>query len=373
MSDDETTVTKSSRDPEELRARLRDWLAGRVDDAGASVGAVSSPEATGMSSESLFFDAAWNSGGGSFVARLAPDPADVPVFPTYDLELQYRVIETVGRHSDVPVPPLRWLETDTDALGVPFFVMERVEGRVPPDIPPYAMGSWVTELGPDGLAALERATVETVAGIHGINPATVDVDFLEFDLPGATPLHRHMENQRRFYEWVCEGAGRRYPTIERTFAWLEQRWPEESPAVISWGDARIGNCMYANDGTHPVAVLDWEMAALAPREIDLGWMCFLHSFFEYLLGQGGIETLPDLLRPDAVAATYRELTGVDVGDLRWAQVYAGLRHAIVMARVHARQVHFDGAEWPDDPDDTFLFAPLLQSMIDGTAWDRGAA
>ena len=31
--DDETTVTKSSRDPEELRARLRDWLAGQVDDA----------------------------------------------------------------------------------------------------------------------------------------------------------------------------------------------------------------------------------------------------------------------------------------------------------------------------------------------------
>ena len=98
-------------------------------------------------------------------------------------------------------------------------------------------------------------------------------------------------------------------------------------------------------------------------------MCFLHSFFEFLLGQAGVETLPDFLRPADVATTYRERTGIDVGDLRWAQCYAGLRHAIVMARVHARSVHFGTAEWPDDPDTTFMFADLLTSMLDGTAWD----
>ena len=108
---------------------------------------------------------------------------------------------------------------------------------------------------------------------------------------------------------------------------------------------------------------------IAPREVDLGWMCFLHSFFEFLLGQGGIDGLPDLLRPRDVASTYRELTGIDVGDLRWSQIYAGLRHGIVMARIHLRQIHFEGAEWPDDPDQTFMFADLLNAMLDGTAWD----
>ena len=32
-----------------------------------------------------------------------------------------------------------------------------------------------------------------------------------------------------------------------------------------------------------------------------------------------------------------------------------------------RQVHFEGAEWPEDPDQTFLFAPLLGAMLDGEA------
>lgn len=369
VATDDTTVTKSSRDPEELRRRLRDWLAVRTGDPNAEIGAVSSPSATGMSSESLFFDATWNDETAALVARVAPDPADVPVFPTYDLEMQYEVIRTVGENSDVPVPPLRWLENDDAALGVPFFVMDRVDGRVPPDIPPYAMGSWVSELTAEDRAAFQRATVGVVAGIHGIDTTAVDTRFLEFDLPGDTPLRRHVENQRQFYEWVCADAGRRYPTLERAFEWLEANWPEETAPAISWGDARIGNCMYANDGVDPVAVLDWEMAGIAPREVDLGWMCFLHDFFQFLLGQGGIDGLPDLLRPADVASTYRELTGIDVGDLRWSQIYAGLRHGIVMARIHLRQIHFEGAEWPDDPDQTFMFADLLNAMLDGTAWD----
>jgi len=364
MADDETTVTKTSRDPDELRAQLEGWLRTRSGDGEARVGAISSPEANGMSSESLFFDATWSGESASLVARLAPDPADVPVFPRYELALQYRVIELVRDRTSVPVPPLRWLEEDPTAVGVPFFVMDRVEGRVPSDIPPYAAGTWVSELDAGERAALRRATVNVVAGIHSIDPAGTDTDFLELPTPGDTPLERHLADQRDFYEWVCDGAQRRYPIIERTFEWLATHPHPGAADAVSWGDARLGNCMYAVDGTDPVAVLDWEMASIAPRDIDLGWLCFLHDFFQHLLGLGGIDGLPDLLRPADVAADYRDATGIDVGDLRWARMYAGLRHAIVMARVHARGVHFGTAEWPDDPDQTILFAGLLDAMLE---------
>ena len=35
------------------------------------------------------------------------------------------------------MPRVHWLELDTAALCAPFFVMDRVEGRVPPDMMPY--------------------------------------------------------------------------------------------------------------------------------------------------------------------------------------------------------------------------------------------
>ena len=73
--------------------------------------------------------------------------------------------------------------------------------------------------------------------------------------------------------------------------------------MLSWGDSRIGNMMYRDFA--PVAVLDWEMAAVAPPEVDLAWMAFMHFFFESMLGKHGMSGLPDLLRP----ATWPPPTG----------------------------------------------------------------
>lgn len=363
-------LTRSSRDPEELRARIERWLAGELGDGAApSVSSVEVPSSNGMSSETLLFDATWIAGGrqqsGSFVARVAPDPGDVPVFPTYDLELQFRVMKLVAENSEVPVPRALWLELDEGPLGAPFFVMERVHGRVPPDVMPYNMGSWLLDADPAEQRALQDASVAVLAGIHSIDRSRLDTRFLEYDAPGDTHLRRHVEHWRRYYDWVRGEA--RYPVLEATFDWLEQHWPaDEGDTVISWGDARIGNMMF--DGFRPVAVLDWEMAGLGPRGIDLGWMVFLHSFFEFIAHQLEMEGMPQFLRAEDVCSTYEEFTGRSVGDLRWYEVYAALRHGIVMARVHARQVHFGEAEPPAEPDDAVMHRPLLEQMLDGSYW-----
>ena len=363
MSDDEIQLIKTSRTPAEVRQRLQAWLAHRTNDRHATVGPLSSPEANGMSSESLFFDATWNGNAGSFVARLAPAAGDVPTLMTYDLKRQYQLIGLIGERSTVPVPELAWLELDPSHLDVPFLVMRKVEGRVPPDIAPYATGGWVVDLGVEGRAKLQKASFCVLAGVHGIDISDGCADFLEFDQPGDTPMRRHIADQRTYYEWVCTDAGRRFPAIERAFNWMEANWPAEQAAAISWGDSRIGNIMYANDGTDPVAVLDWEMAAIAPPALDVGWMCFMHRFFEYLLGLGGLETLPDLFGVADGRQQYGELTGTDVGDLRFEMAYNAMRHAIIMCRIHTRNVHFGTHEWPDDPDDAFMFKGLLEELI----------
>ena len=153
-----------------------------------------------MSSESLFFDAEWNRESGSFVARVAPAASDVPVFPTYDLEKQHRLISLIAAHSDVPVPELRWLELDPAHLDQPFFVMAKVAGRVPPDIPPYPMGGWVRDLEPADQVALQKASVAAMAGIHGIDIADGKADFLEYDSAwrdAAAPPFRRREGLLR--------------------------------------------------------------------------------------------------------------------------------------------------------------------------------
>jgi aminoglycoside phosphotransferase (APT) family kinase protein len=364
------SLKRSTRDPQWLRTRLEIWLARRLPPASApTIGEVRSPSATGMSSETLLFEATWQEGATrqthAFVARVAPDPRDVPVFPRYDLGAQFRLLELVAAHSAVPVPRVRWLEEDPAPLGAPFFVMDRVEGRVPPDVMPYTFGSWVSEASEEERRYMQDACVGVLADLHAIDVRRVDVSFLELDVPGATPLRRHVEHQRRYYDWVR--GERRHPIIEHAFAWLDAHWPrEEGATVVSWGDARIGNMLFR--GFDPVAVLDWEMAALGPRELDLGWFLFLHVFFEDLARQFDLPGLPAFLRSADVARTYEARSGYRVRDLPFFEIYAALRHAVVMARVHARRVHFGEAEWPADPDEVIPHRGVLGRMLDGSWW-----
>ena len=358
---------RSSRDLEVLRDRLSSWLGHQLAiGTRPRISDLSSPSANGMSSETLLFDAKWSEGGvehgGSFVARVEPDADDVPVFPVYDLELQFKILRLVAEHSDVPVPRVRWLETDRDVVGSSFFVMDRVAGRVPPDVMPYTMESWLLDASADEQRALQDASVGVLASLHSIEVDRVDADFLELDVPGSSPLRRHFENQRRYYDFIQEG--RSFGVVERAFAWLEENWPaKEGERVISWGDSRIGNIMY--DGFEPAAVLDWEMAALGPREIDIGWMIFIHIFFQDITEKMGMVGMPDFMRRSDVVARYEKLSGYSPRDMDFFEVYAALRHAIVMARVHARSVHFNGAEWPAEADDVIYHKQVLDKMLEG--------
>ena len=363
-------MKRSTRDPAAQKRALRSWLATRLSaDAAPEISEVTSPQSTGMSSETLLFDARWVEAGvareGSFVARVEPDADDCPVFPVYDLEAQFDLLRLVRERSRVPVPRVRWLERDPRHLGAPFFVMDRVEGRVPPDVMPYTFGSWLSEAAPEERRRLQDASVGVLAELHGIDASSPELDFLEFDLPGDTPLRRHVENQRHYYEWMR--GDRRHPLLERSFEWLELHWPsDEGETVVSWGDSRIGNILY--DGFEPVAVLDWEMAAKGPRELDLGWMVFLHCFFDEIARGAGKPGMPDFMRPADAAASYGALTGHAVRDLEFYQVYAALRHGIVMSRVHARRVHFGEACWPEDVDSVIFHRDTLERMLEGSWW-----
>jgi aminoglycoside phosphotransferase (APT) family kinase protein len=360
----------STRDRDDLHRRLVAWLAGKVDQPQVSELVV--PETNGMSSETLLFEASWRQDGAvrtqPCAARLRPDPANVPVFPVYDLERQFRVMGLVAEHSSVPVPRTLWFEPDAGAIGSPFFVMERVDGVVPPDIMPYPFGSWLSEASPADQERLQRSSVRVLAELHDMDVTAQDVAFLELDRPGATAMRRHVADTAAYYEWVAS-EGARSPLIERTFAWLDDHWPtEEGDAVISWGDARIGNMMFRD--FEPVAVLDWEMAAVGPREVDLAWMIYLHRFLDDLAVQIELPGMPHFMRLDDVTAAYESFTGYRPKDLEFYTLYAALRHAIVMSRVAQRSVLFGEMEMPSDPDDMIMHRATVEQMLDGTYWSR---
>jgi aminoglycoside phosphotransferase (APT) family kinase protein len=220
--------------------------------------------------------------------------------------------------------------------------MERVAGRVPPDMPPYVFGSWVTEASEAERAELERNSVGVLAKLHAIDVSGADAAFLDRPKYGKTPLDQHLAYQREYYDWAREGV--RYPTVDRIFDWLEARRPaDEGPSCLNWGDARIGNMLY--QGVKPVAVLDWEMAALGAPEVDLAWMLYMHEFFRGLAEAAGIANVPDFMSRSAWRSSTRAL-GSRGAHLDYYEVFAALRYAIVSIRTTAAGSRSDRCPHP---------------------------
>ncbi len=362
-----TEIKRTTREPEEVRERLRAWLATHVSDA--EVGELTVPE-NGMSSDTVMFDATWVDDEGrheaELVARLAAPDDAMPAFPDYDLVSQAEVMNLVRSRSEAPVPAVRWIETDPTHLGCEFFVMDREHGVVPPDVMPYPIESFLLDATEEERRRLQDSSVEVLARIHEVpldgDHASSATAFLEYDEPGETALRRHFNRWVGYERWAC--AQHSLEPIDRARQWLEDNWPSRADArepVLSWGDARIGNMMFRD--FRPVAVFDWEMAGIAPRETDLGWMVFLHTFFQDIAEQLGVPGLPEFMTPEGASATYAEAAGVEPLELEWFMVYAAYRHAAIMVRVFDRRIHFGEADADAGGEAAILHRERLEQMI----------
>ena len=360
-------MQRSSRESTNIPKALADWLATLLPgDAEPTVTLHTGIDSNGMSSETLVLDASWTENGerreGEYVARVAPTAEDMPVFQSYRLQDQFDAMRLAARYSDVPVPTVRWMEPTGEVLGTPFFLMDRVEGVVPPDVLPYNFGdNWLFDATAEQQRRLQDSTVAVIAGLHGIPDAAATFSFLEADAVGDSPLRRNLTRTRAWYDHAVVDGGPS-PLIERGLAWLEKNVPTEADTVLCWGDARIGNVLYRD--FEPVGVLDWEMAAVGPREMDLAWLVFAHRVFESIAGVMELPGMPDFLREDDVRATYADLTGVEVGDLSWFQLYDAVQWGIVFMRTGARQVHFGEIEQPDDVESLMHHRGLFEQLLD---------
>ncbi len=157
------------------------------------------------------------------------------------------------------------------------------------------------------------------------------------------------------------------PLLAECFDWLADNFPTEAGGdALSWGDGRIGNMMFRDNEV--VAVLDWEMAGVAPPEVDLGWMSYLHLFFQDLAVDLGAPGLPRMFRPADVVESYAKASGHEPADLTWYIAFAAIRHGAIMRRVTERSIFFGEAEPPDDIDDLIIHRATLRGILDGSYW-----
>ena len=321
-------MAESSLTTPDRLALLLGWLAGQLGADDLRLVEEPRPASNGSSNETAMLRCGWTDADGraverGFVARTAPRAEGL--FLTYDLRKQYLTMAALA-DTDVPVPALVGFG-GAEVLGEEFYVMEAAPGEAPPDLPPYTTTGWLLEADPADQRRAHDRTLEVMARIHRLDITGLDLGFMTPD--GGRGLDAQLDDTERWYRWAA--GDRPQPTMAAVLAWLRANVPTDLPAEgLNWGDARFGNVLY--EDFEPVCVLDWEMAAIGPAEVDLGWWWFMNRY--YTEGTG-VPPLPGFPSEADARAHYEAALGRPLRDMRFYEVLAGFRFGIIFIRAAA--------------------------------------
>jgi aminoglycoside phosphotransferase (APT) family kinase protein len=155
-----------------VRKTLDSWLPPRLAPAGArsfAISSFSSPDA-GYSGKTVLFTAEWIDLTGrhrteDLVLRMQADSHQL--FTTPDAPRQAEVMQRLGAHG-IPVPHIVGIERDASVLGSPFYLMRRVHGRTPSDVPSWHKRGWTAELSASERELLCDNALRELVAVHRV-------------------------------------------------------------------------------------------------------------------------------------------------------------------------------------------------------------
>ena len=258
----------------------------------------------------------------SLVLRKQPGGELLPSAHAVDRE--YRVMAALAA-TGVPVPRMVLFHPERDVVGTPFFVMERVQGRV---FGAYALHG----CDPDERRAMYESMAETMAGLHRVVPTAVGLG--DFGKPG-NYFARQVARWARQWEM---SQTRPNPWLDRLIEWLPDHLPEGEEVAICHGDFRMGNLMFHPTEPRVVAVLDWELSTLGHPLADVAYNAMawrtLPSEYGGLLGLD----LASLGIPDEAAylERYYAVAGREDRAMPFHFAIALFRFAVIFEGIAAR-------------------------------------
>lgn len=265
--------------------------------------------------------------GGEFVLRRPPFGNQVRT--AHDMTREFRVLSALAPVFP-PAPAPRLLCEDDGVLGVPFYLMERrhgvvLRGPAGPD----------TVLPEPTAGALCAAFVDTLAGLHAIDPSRVGLG--GFGRPAGYAARQVAGWTERYAAAETESV----PAMNEVSRRLADVVPADGRGAIIHNDFKFDNVMLAGDDlSRIVAVLDWEMATVGDPLMDLG------TALAYWIEAGDPAPLRAVaMGPTAAAGMwtraeivrrYAERSGLAVERPGFYRAFGLFKLAVIVQQIYAR-------------------------------------
>ena len=240
------------------------------------------------------------------------------------VDREFRILRAL-EHTEVPVPQALFFCEEREVIGTPFYVMERLDGRVMSN---YAL----PEVEASDRASYLFALAETLAVLHRVD--WVGAGLADYGKQGA-----FFERQiaRWTHQWKASKTADN-AHIDFLIEWLPTHIPPGDETTIAHGDFRLGNLMFHPKEPRVIAVLDWELSTLGHPLADVAYSSLPWltdpDVFEGLRGFDlaalGLPTQLDYL------AAYAGASGRTDPVLPFHHAFSLFRFSVILAGITAR-------------------------------------
>ncbi|XP_038897612.1 probable acyl-CoA dehydrogenase IBR3 [Benincasa hispida] len=282
------------------------------------------------------------SGASSMRYVLRKKPPGILLQSAHAVEREFQVLRALGDHTQVPVPKVVCLCSDSSVIGTPFYIMEYLDGRIFLD--PKLEG-----VAPETRRAIYLEASKSLASLH-----SVDVNAIGLGKYGRPENYCKRQIERWAKQYISstsEGKVDGNPKMFALIDWLRAHIPSEDSSGVAaglvHGDFRIDNLIFHPFEDRVIGILDWELSTVGNQMCDVAYFCLpyildLHSDLPNTAnGFNNIGTLDGIPSLAEYLAHYCSVAGkpwpfsawkfyVAFSIFRGAAIYAGIYSRWIM-------------------------------------------
>ncbi len=261
-----------------------------------------------------------------FVLRKPPFGANIK--SAHDMGREYKVLSLLEPvYSKIP-KPIIFCE-DSDVIGAPFYIMERVEGII------------LRNKIPDGLnltAAhfnkLSNQIIENLVDLHNLELEKSDL--ISLGKPDGY-VQRQVEGWiKRYFKAETD----KISAMNLAAEWMQSSMPMQTTTTFIHNDYKYDNLVLDVDSLQIKAVLDWEMATVGDPLMDLGTSLayWVENGEHPALQQFNVTWVEGNLTRQQVTEKYTELRNIDIEKVLFYYVFGCFKLGVIAQQIYARYI-----------------------------------
>ena len=263
----------------------------------------------------------------SFILRTSP--AGTKAKSAHDMSREYHVMQKLKPVYPY-VPEMIAICKDESLIGREFYIMQKMTGIIPRANLPKGM-----ELSEEQVRRLCTNVIDKLVELHKVNYKAAGLEDLG---KGAGYVQRQITGWTDRY---IKAKTDNVPDFARVMKWLADHMPADIDTCVIHGDFRFDNVVLdADDPTHVIGVLDWEMATLGDPLMDLGntlaYWVELDDPFQMQMARRQPTHLLGMMTREEVITHYCAAMGYHGIDFTFYRIYGLFRLAVIAQQIYYR-------------------------------------